>query len=355
MDTITHGLIGAVVAHATMTEPAKRDDLPVGHRLWIGGLAAAAPDLDYVMALVHPLAFIAEWHRSLTHSLVMLPLWLLLLWACLLLSRVRRQWIRPVMVTCGLSLLTHVGADLITSWGTQIFAPLSSYAPAWRLSFVIDPYFSAIILAGLLGAVYWRSRRWARGGLILLLIYLAGQCTLQAWAERLGRARIAAEGWHEAQLTVLPQPLSPFFWKLVIRRPTGYQLTFVNLLASNASEAGRDWRRFINAYRPPDDLLWLTYAGVGGEVAEDIWQRPELALYRRFARLPFLIDTTVEAEQQCHWFGDLRFVLPVMTTPFRYGLCRDATTDSYTLYRLTASDLSQRQVIAPYFPLTGRN
>ena len=174
-----------------------------------------------------------------------------------------------------------------------------------------------------------------------------GQCLLQGWAERVGRQYIATQDWPQAQLTVLPQPISPFFWKLVIRAPTGYDLAFVNLLAVDpvGPVSGR-WRQFVAAYRPIDALKWQQYATVDSDKASAVWRAPQLALYRRFARLPYLVAVTEDPAERCYWFGDLRFVLPELATPFRYGLCQRAGTEHFALYRLTGRGITERQAIS---------
>ena len=79
MDTLTHAIIGAAIARATAPESRHTERLPVKHRLITGALVAAFPDVDSITALIHPLAFIADWHRSITHSFIMLPIWAVLL------------------------------------------------------------------------------------------------------------------------------------------------------------------------------------------------------------------------------------------------------------------------------------
>ena len=48
MDTLTHALSGALLARATAPQPADEKTLPLRRRLFIGFLAAAVPDLDFI-------------------------------------------------------------------------------------------------------------------------------------------------------------------------------------------------------------------------------------------------------------------------------------------------------------------
>jgi inner membrane protein len=79
MDTLTHALIGALVVRATRPRPGRSGRIDSGTALLAGGLAAAFPDIDYLSFWVAPLTCLAAWHRGPTHSLLMAPVWALLL------------------------------------------------------------------------------------------------------------------------------------------------------------------------------------------------------------------------------------------------------------------------------------
>ena len=78
MDTLTHALSGALLARATEPKRPRPDQLPRRTRMWIGFIAAAFPDSDFVTRFIDPLTYLTT-HRGITHSVIMLPLWSLLL------------------------------------------------------------------------------------------------------------------------------------------------------------------------------------------------------------------------------------------------------------------------------------
>ena len=78
MDTLTHALSGALMARATAPRPGTPDTLPLSRRIGLGFFAAAFPDLDVVTSWMSPLSYL-YYHRGVTHSLVLLPRWSLLL------------------------------------------------------------------------------------------------------------------------------------------------------------------------------------------------------------------------------------------------------------------------------------
>src|SRR5260370_332980 len=83
MDTITHGIAGALIGKAVF----RGEDMFASHPMnrgriitWSLMLGAIFPDFDVVRDIFpHDKLLVITWHRSVTHSLVMLPLWALLL------------------------------------------------------------------------------------------------------------------------------------------------------------------------------------------------------------------------------------------------------------------------------------
>src|SRR3954465_15655567 len=90
MDTLTHALSGALLARATNPKDAPPRSLP--RRIAAGFFACAAPDLDFVVGSAGSVAYLAQ-HRGVTHSLILLPLWALLLsWVLAKILREPRGW-----------------------------------------------------------------------------------------------------------------------------------------------------------------------------------------------------------------------------------------------------------------------
>ena len=151
MDTLTHALSGALLARATEPGDPRPDQLPRRTRMWVGFWAAAFPDSDFVARFIDPLTYLTT-HRGITHSVVMLPLWaagLALLF--MLIVRGKYSW-RAFVGVCALGIGVHIAGDVITAFGTMIFAPLSYWRAQIPTTFIIDPYFTAIIAGGLVAS-----------------------------------------------------------------------------------------------------------------------------------------------------------------------------------------------------------
>jgi len=341
MDTLTHALSGALLARAT--EASNAPSLPRRTRMAVMFWAAAFPDSDFVLRFIDPLTYLTT-HRGVTHSVLLLPLWamgLALLFQFL--YRGRYSW-RDFAVVCALGIGIHIAGDVITSFGTMVFAPLSHWRAQLPVTFVIDLYFSGIIVAGLLASLRWqRSRVPAVIGLLVLVGYVAAQAILQQRAKTIGEAYVAANGLTPAQVYALPQPFSPFHWLLVVDQPQQYILSYISLtradVRSSPSEANV-LRRVYDSYRPVEQALWQVIPRFG-ESAEDsaavrtLWDSAMFTRYRQFAMFPAVYRVDLRSEQTCVRFADLRFALSGRSAPFRFAGCRANGADDWRMYYIS--------------------
>jgi membrane-bound metal-dependent hydrolase YbcI (DUF457 family) len=176
MDTITHGIVGALAGKAFC---AGRD-VPagsVGQTATSSPTARAAilactlgsvfPDIDVFAGPIarNPLAMI-EWHRNVTHSLVLLPFWALLLAAVAQplarwLSTRYAGWTPPSFAVLagyiGLGLGTHLLLDVITNFGTMLWSPLNYSRPALDWIFIVDLTFTGMALLPQIAAWCYRE------------------------------------------------------------------------------------------------------------------------------------------------------------------------------------------------------
>ena len=318
MDTLTHALSGALLARATA-----REGEPAGRRVWAGFLACAAPDLDFLWASGSPADYILH-HRGITHSLVMLPLWAFgVAWLLSRILREARGW-RALYGLSAACLALHIAADLITSFGTMILAPFSDWRAAIGTTFIIDLWFSGIIVAGLVfSAVFRRSRIPSILFLGLLAAYVGFQYVLKEQALEFARAHARQHGLKEVQ--VHPRPVSPFNWAVFASDGEKHDMANVNLVR----RVPKTWHpgdgfiaRLDAAYQPLDSALWLTryrYGTTDSARAREAWNSPALEFFRWFAAVPAFDGE----ENGCPYFVDLRFATPGREpTPFRVGACR---------------------------------
>lgn len=174
MDTITHGIVGALAGKAFF---AGRD-VSAGSGPGATAVALSSPtskaaiaacmigsvfpDIDVFAGPLarNPLA-IMEWHRNITHSLVMLPLWSLLLAAISLPLARRLRWETPPFAKLAgiyaVGLLSHIFLDVATNFGTMAWSPLNYSRAALDWIFIVDFTFTAIALAPQFAAWCYRD------------------------------------------------------------------------------------------------------------------------------------------------------------------------------------------------------
>jgi len=154
MDTITHGIAGALIAKAVFggRDLVSKEQMDK-RRLatWALTIGAVFPDCDMLRDFFSrdPMLVIT-WHRSITHSLLCLPVWSVILAALTGALARRRKWESPsfLMLTAiyAIGMASHIVLDLLTSFGTMVWSPLAWSRPAWDILFIIDFTFSAILL-----------------------------------------------------------------------------------------------------------------------------------------------------------------------------------------------------------------
>ncbi len=338
MDTITHAVSGALIARATSGK--QPDAIPLRARMLACAAAAAFPDSDFVMRAFDPLTYLST-HRGVTHSIVLLPLWsvvlgLLFAW----IARHRYRW-QAFAAVAALGLGIHIAGDVITVWGTMILAPLSGRRFAYATTFIIDPIFTAIIVAGLLAVWRLPARKWiAASALCLLAAYVGVQAWLKSQAIGLGAQYAALAQIPARSIEALPQPFSPLRWKILVETEDAWHEASVALLRREPPAAAPEnaglYARLTSTYRPKHALQWQRHPKYGdGDVraiALAAWQDDALAPYRRFAR--FAVLDHIEdgpAHGTCVVFKDLRFILDGRPPIFSHGVCRPSAGSSWKL------------------------
>src|SRR5262249_7938971 len=145
---------------------------------WSLMVGAIFPDSDVFRELFSKDdLLILTWHRSITHSLVCLPIWALAL-AALTRWLVRwRKWEAPAFAALtgiyALGILSHILLDLVTSFGTMVWSPLKWSRPAWDLIFIIDLTLTAIfLLPQWIAWTYSNPERRRRRALWLSVLFL---------------------------------------------------------------------------------------------------------------------------------------------------------------------------------------
>ena len=353
MEIFTHAMLGATVAYAAMPAQAH---LRMRERVLLGGTAAIFPDSDFAGFLIDPLSFLTDWHQGPTHSIVLLPLWAMLIGGVFAAAARRRSAFAEATRVSALGLASHIAADLITVYGTAVLYPLSTVRWSLGTTYLFDLVFASLVLVGLLSSVWMRRPRVAMLGLAVICLYVGGQAWLQQRAIEIGRTSARDQGLTFEQLSALSQPLSPFNWKLIGKTGPVYFEAHLNLSGHRSWVPPLPYRERLlelaRAYRPPAQLAWRIRHQHGEQLelralVTRLWEDPRFAKFRRFAIYPSLSRIDRDGPETCIWFTDLRYDLPTLPDTFRYGFCRDNIDQPWRLYRLRYFSDNARQQLMP--------
>jgi len=195
MDTITHGIAGALIGKALF----RGDDLFSRRSMnrarvitWATTLGAIFPDSDVIRDILskdHLLMI--TWHRSITHSLLCLPIFAVLLAVISFWLARWCNWESPSLAQLtgifAAGILSHIFLDLVTTFGTMIWSPLAWSRPAWDLVFIVDFSLTGILLIPqLLEWVNRDSLHAKRRALLMWVIFVPSPFFIAAIARIIG-------------------------------------------------------------------------------------------------------------------------------------------------------------------------
>src|SRR6202162_6377696 len=195
MDTITHGIAGALMAKALFngedlfaSRPMTRQRLVT----WSTMLGAIFPDSDVFRDIFsRDDLLVISWHRSITHSLVCLAVFALLLAGLTRWLARWRKWDAPSLaVLAGIyaaGILSHILLDLVTSFGTMVWSPLKWSRPTWDLIFIVDFTFTGILFVPqILAWVQDRAEKSRRRAIASFAIFAVAIFVIQRLADAVG-------------------------------------------------------------------------------------------------------------------------------------------------------------------------
>jgi inner membrane protein len=318
VDTITHSLAAAMLGRDATDRTATRAAMIVA------AIGAFLPDLD-VLAIRSRIDYL-RFHRSWTHSFLVLPVFALVI-ALAAKPFARRVSVSRLWLFAAIGILSHILFDWITSFGIMFFTPASRHRYSLDLVYILDPIFTLICVATLALALTMRDRgrTIALRGSAVLLAYILFCAAMHARAlavwRRLDPAPVSG------RIAVLPQFLSPFRWLGLSEHEGEIHAAFFDVgpfaTGGGDPQTPQRWRDVLpslwEGYPPPSRARVRRYPTASSSAALDAARRlPEWGIYLAFARFPL---ETVHPEPDggaTVIVQDLRF-LPWFTGPWERG------------------------------------
>lgn len=285
MDSVTQVALGAAVGEAVAGREA-------GNKapMW-GAVLGTLPDLDILANPFLTEAQALTFHRSVSHSFVFVAAAVL----CVAVGLHRLHNTLPVSRKrwAGLAaavLLTHVGLDCLTSYGTQVFWPFSRYPVILGTIFVIDPLYTIPLAAGLLLSFRWpptsRPRRWSTYvGLALSSTYLLLTMGNKLYVNDVFEEAVARQVPTAERILTRPTPFNNLLWWGIAEVEDGYHVGLYSLL----DEAPH---------------IRFRYVPKRHELLGDATDNPIVERVRRFSRGYFSVRRGTDGALLIH---DLRF------------------------------------------------
>ncbi|BFM09925.1 metal-dependent hydrolase [Simiduia litorea] len=249
MDPITQGVLGAALPQAVT-----RQQKIVGATVF-GALAGMAPDLDVLIrSSTDPLLFL-EFHRQFTHSLLFVPFGGLICGMILyaVFGNRFQLSLKFSILFSTLGYATHALLDACTTFGTQLFWPLSSARVAWNNVSVIDPLFTLPLLLLVIIGYLTRRPRFAQFGLAWALAYLLLGVVQRDRAEAAGWAMAQQRNHTPINLEAKPTFANLWLWKVVYETEDDFYVDAVRVLHTTQYIAGEKAKKLDI----DDDFPWL--------------------------------------------------------------------------------------------------
>ncbi|MCA1032600.1 metal-dependent hydrolase [Bacillus timonensis] len=151
MDSVTHALFGltqyGAINKNEMDEKLKR---AVFTTTLVG---SEIPDIDVISQLWDETGMYQMWHRGITHSLFMVPIWAFLI--ALLCTVIFRTKHFPKLFLIGtIAVFIHSTSDLFNAWGTGYFEPFTQL----RITLGTIPIIDFIFWLIMFGAMFFGRR-----------------------------------------------------------------------------------------------------------------------------------------------------------------------------------------------------
>ncbi len=257
MDSISQFCLGAAIGQVVLGSKLGRKSAV------IGGVVATIPDLDSLLFLhldeVSQLVF----HRGFSHSLIFC------VFGAIVLSALMRKWKRNLcsfrrwVLFFFLAFFTHSILDCFTSWGTQLFWPLS-YRVAFASVFIIDPLYTLPLFLGIWGTVFSQRIRFVVIGLGLSTFYLLLTLGIKQYVNMQFERGLEKVGINATAYVTRPTPFNCFLWGITVDVKGdyyfyGYYSVFDDSIPTDFVKSELKQHHVLMSYMPNKSLSQLLF------------------------------------------------------------------------------------------------
>ncbi|MBT8221249.1 MAG: metal-dependent hydrolase [Bacteroidia bacterium] len=234
MDSLTQAALGAAIGEALLGKK-------LGHKAALAGaVIATIPDLDVLLLPLYNDLDRISIHRGYSHSILFTVLGAFLF--AYILNRIK--WTKTasywkLWLFSFLALFTHVLLDTFTSYGTQLFLPITD----WRVSFdsisIVDPVYTLPLLIGLIVSLFIYKKKHKRRnlpntlGLIISSVYLLFTLANKQHIQNVMYDQLESQGISHYRLLTVPVAIGNTAWYGVAKDDKQLHIGRYSLLEKN--------------------------------------------------------------------------------------------------------------------------
>ncbi|MGM9987801.1 MAG: metal-dependent hydrolase [Bacillaceae bacterium] len=208
MDTISHGLIGlAMYGAVNKTNLTKKEKTAF---VLTAVIANQIPDIDVIASVTETGAIMQQmWHRGLTHSLFLVPIWTLFIYV--IIRAIFKIKDKRLFFLALIGVLTHDILDGFNTWGTGLFEPFSKARITLGTISIVDFVFWAIFIgAFFIARKRPNNHRIYRQGFMLMAGYIFLQSAVGLYyLDNVGKS---------AEQATLSASFIPFDYKVISKK-----------------------------------------------------------------------------------------------------------------------------------------
>jgi inner membrane protein len=272
MDSLTQILLGASVAAVCVPENQRRK------AVLVGAVLGTVPDLDVFINYGDAVANFT-YHRGFSHSLFVLFPFALVVWAVL------KNYYQPVrsapepwLLAIMLALITHPLLDAHTTYGTQLFWPLTTPPVMWSTIFIIDPIFTLPLLIAVLVTLIKPDKSWAAKTLAAGIIFSSGYLGWTWVAKHLVEQQTLASlksSSNALRVFSTPTPFNSLLWRIVVLQEDNYLEGYYSLLHPETVISFQPFTKNKNLLEQVGDLRsvkrleWFSHGFLKSEIIQD--------------------------------------------------------------------------------------
>jgi len=225
MDSLTQIVLGAAVGEAVLGKK-------IGNwAIFWGAVAGTVPDFDVFISHFTDNITALQLHRGFTHSFIFSVLFGIIFGflAHKIHQKSTATW-KEWSVLFFLGFLTHAILDAHTTWGTQLFWPLT-YKVAFKNIFVIDPLYTLPFLFFLVLAIFnqkgsKKRKRFNNLGLIVSSCYIVLTLGLKGLSHYQFTQSLAVQKVNYKDISTRPTPLNSILWAANVQLENGFLLGY---------------------------------------------------------------------------------------------------------------------------------